>query len=98
MAKRKSPAIAKMQAKLIEHYHAAVLEKVMETLYNKGFTFDTNEDIHMFFRNRVKKHTDKVKNITNLFLEDGTPLCCYGGPEYKQKRNEITTTFKYTEL
>lgn len=87
---------------LQKQQQAMLAEKVIECLSNKGYTFDSEHDMHQFFKNRVKSTVQGA--VTILFLDDETGICQYKTPVFKpvkggtKERQDVSIMFEFKEL
>jgi len=99
---KKRNVIVENIVELQKHQQALLLEKVMGCLDNKGFTFDSKHDIDTFFKTRLKAVAYE-NGMTVLCLDDGTELCSYKMPIFKEtevikEKHTISIMFEFTEL
>lgn len=102
MRKRQPSFIETNLVDLQRQQEAMIAEKVMSCLSSKGFTFDTEHDMKLFFKNRIKG-TVSEDGTTTLSL-DGTDICAYKSkrmkPVTKRKNDQqdIAISFEFIEL
>lgn len=75
---------------------AMITERIINILTNKGFNFDSEHDMHMFFKNRVKSRVDNSKTT---IMVDGTEILAYTEPKYTPLKNsEVSIGIEFLEL
>lgn len=95
--KKRVPNIVKeLNGKLQEDFRAHLASLVLKQLSSKGYDFDTETDMHMFFKERVKLHSHD--GINTYLLDSSIPLCAYKEPTFKQIGNEVSTVFEFIPL
>jgi len=96
--KKKAPDFINLaQDKLKEHFNAMVSEKALQILDKKGFEFQSMDEVHKFFKDRIKMFTDEKLQQVTLAVED-QPFMKYQMPDFKQKGMDISIGFKFMEL
>lgn len=75
---------------------AMIAERIINILTNKGFNFDSEHDMHMFFKERVKS---RIYNVKTTIMVDGTEILVYSNPVYTPLKNsEVSIGIDFLEL
>lgn len=75
---------------------AIITERLINVLTNKGFNFDSEHDMHMFFKSRVKSRVDNGKTT---IMVDGNEILVYSTPVYTPLKNsEVSIGIEFMEL
>lgn len=88
--------IKENQSDLKNKSDAMITERLINILTNKGFNFDSEHDMHMFFKNRVKSRIDNGKTT---IMVDGMEILVYSNPIYAPLKNsEVSIGIEFMEL
>lgn len=94
--KKRKNLVAELRTDLEANFKAHLAELVVECLGTKGFQFQTEHDMHLFFKNRVTEVANE--GIKTFMLDSTTPICAYKEPNFHQVGDEINTGFQFTSL
>lgn len=88
--------VTELRTDLEANFKAHLAELVVQCLNTKGYEFQTEHDMHMFFKNRVTEVANE--GIKTFMLDSTIPICAYKEPNFHQTGDEINTRFQFTTL